>query len=336
MRWIMHVVNNNNVENSAESLSELVNLLFNENKELKEGLSNIQSNLAESVGINIEAIGNFKEIENDFNHLVTNSLKITQEIASLDSQIQASKDKTDSMERLVENITELLKVIVAISEQTNLLALNATIEAARAGESGKGFAVVANEVKELSKQTKKAAEDISFAVTQITNQSQEVSSSMVLSAEMCSGIASITNDFDEKLEETNERNLDSIKSVTGTNDRIFMSLAKLDHVIWKVNTYISILSKKEEFKFVDHFNCRLGKWYASGDGKQSFSHVNSYKDLEGPHSVVHNGTKKIFDLIKREDVFCDEELRDAVEEMERGSQGVFDLLDRILDEKTSA
>jgi urea transport system substrate-binding protein len=59
-----------------------------------------------------------------------------------------------------QRIEEVIKLIQAIAGQTSLLALNATIEAARAGESGRGFAVVAAEVKELSRRTAKATEDI--------------------------------------------------------------------------------------------------------------------------------------------------------------------------------
>ncbi|MDF2549510.1 MAG: methyl-accepting chemotaxis sensory transducer [Chlamydiales bacterium] len=59
------------------------------------------------------------------------------------------------------DISGVIRVIKSITDQTKVLALNATIEAARAGgEAGKGFAVVAHEVKELSKATAQAAEDI--------------------------------------------------------------------------------------------------------------------------------------------------------------------------------
>jgi|GEM_PF-3277469 len=59
-----------------------------------------------------------------------------------------------------EEISKVLELIKGIASQTNLLALNANIEASSAGEAGKGFAVVANEVKELSKQTSLATEQI--------------------------------------------------------------------------------------------------------------------------------------------------------------------------------
>jgi len=67
----------------------------------------------------------------------------------------------------------VVKVITTIAQQTNLLALNATIEAARAGETGKGFAVVANEVKELSRATARATEDISRKIATIQTDTKE-------------------------------------------------------------------------------------------------------------------------------------------------------------------
>lgn len=63
-----------------------------------------------------------------------------------------------------QEIGKVTETITEISEQTNLLALNATIEAARAGGAGKGFAVVANEIKELSKQTAIATQDIKIQI----------------------------------------------------------------------------------------------------------------------------------------------------------------------------
>ncbi|GEP11424.1 methyl-accepting chemotaxis protein [Methylobacterium gnaphalii] len=66
-----------------------------------------------------------------------------------------------------DEIAGIVDTISAVARQTNLLALNATIEAARAGEAGRGFAVVANEVKALSVQTARAADDVRARVMRL-------------------------------------------------------------------------------------------------------------------------------------------------------------------------
>ena len=227
---------------------------------------------------------------------------------------------------------DMLQVIVNISERTNLLALNATIEAARAGTAGKGFSVVANEVKNLSNQTKSAAEDITKAVEEINSQSLRVTESMDNSAEMCEDIRTIISEFDTRLHATNAANQRAMNKIYSTKDMIFMVLAKLDHVIWKTNTYRSVLHREQMFDFVDHHSCRLGKWYTTGEGRTGFGHVNSYRELERPHSVVHNGTKRVFEMLDYDENDC-EELEAALKVMEEGSDGVFRVLDRMLSEK---
>ncbi|MEA1832330.1 methyl-accepting chemotaxis protein [Methylobacterium durans] len=64
-------------------------------------------------------------------------------------------------------IASIVDTISAVARQTNLLALNATIEAARAGEAGRGFAVVANEVKALSVETARAADEVRARIARL-------------------------------------------------------------------------------------------------------------------------------------------------------------------------
>ena len=322
----------NQSSEEMEYYKNLVSILTKENTLLREGLVNIQNNLSDSVAINKESVNSMMNIESRFSELATEANNIRKDSASLSTEVDESNEKVKKMDSEIDGIGDILKFINEISNQTNLLALNATIEAARAGEAGKGFAVVATEVKELSKQTQKAVERITQSVESVMNLSSEVKNSIGILRENAKGVNESITQFDTNLGVTHKENSDSIQRVYHTNDRIFMSLAKLDHVIWKVNTYLSILERKPVFKFVDHHNCRLGKWYYEGDGQKNFSKVKSFGRLETPHAIVHNGTKGIFKLIEADSLDF-KELEEAVDEMERGSQGVFDTLDQILAQK---
>ena len=106
-----------------------------------------------------------------------------------------------------------------------------------------------------------------------------------------------------------------------------MGLAKLDHLLWKVNTYLSINEGKPVFDFVDHHHCRLGKWYYEGEGNEFFSSSVHYKELERPHAIVHETTREIFELLKGERDYG--AMMRSLRVMEEHSMEVFRKLDEI-------
>ncbi|MDO9182645.1 MAG: CZB domain-containing protein, partial [Bacteriovorax sp.] len=168
-------------------------------------------------------------------------------------------------------------------------------------------------------------------IDDIKLQSISVSGSMQNSEKKCDSITSKINDFYNHLSSADTKNSIAVKRIFGTNEQIFMSLAKLDHVVWKINTYLSVINNKPVFDFVDHHNCRLGKWYEKGEGFENFSKLPSYKNMELPHSEVHESTHKIFDLLNKDADYS--EVSKYIDLMEQGSKGVFDYLDKILKEK---
>ncbi len=312
--------------------SPLLDLISAGLLKLKEGLANIQNNLASSVQLNNNSISEYRQIENEFATVVEQSKLVRTESQRLSTSVTRASSDATRVIQVVGLVESFVEQILTISKQTNLLALNANVEAARAGEAGRSFSIVADEVRALALRTRDAVAQIGESLEQIKESATNLTTGMDSAKTQAESIAKSIDEFTQRISATCEQNSVAVGRVFQTNDQIFMSLAKLDHVIWKINTYLSVNAGKAVFDFVDHHNCRLGKWYESGDGTKNFSTTRSYRSLEYPHSIVHNSTKAILETLQQEH-YSVTRINSAINEMERGSQGVFDALDKILEEK---
>jgi methyl-accepting chemotaxis protein len=179
------------VSEMSKALSHQVNILDEKNSMLND---NSNSNFIEARNMKEKAdsvLDSIKELNNsttEMKEAVNEISKQAQETSKYSmlasSQVSAVRELSNQLEVNSQEIARFLEVIHTIARQTNLLALNATIEAARAGDAGRGFAVVANEVKELARQSGEAAEDITFKVSNIKVNSEEIKNSIIKITEM--------------------------------------------------------------------------------------------------------------------------------------------------------
>ncbi|WP_319411117.1 methyl-accepting chemotaxis protein [uncultured Cohaesibacter sp.] len=136
-------------------------------------------------------------------------------------EVELTSQSVADLQRVLQEVGSVTRLINDIAEQTNLLALNATIEAARAGEAGKGFAVVAAEVKDLANQTAKATEEID---RQLTNMENAANSSISATETVANKVLEITEQTtamatatDQQSAATSEIAQNVTEAATGTN-----------------------------------------------------------------------------------------------------------------------
>lgn len=324
-----------NLKHGVDREHQLGELMEFENEHIKAGLQDIQANLAGSVENSKVAINSVSDIDSDFSQLSVNIQGITDDLGALTDISKHSAEAVDGMSSRAEEISSILALIRGIAEQTNLLALNAAIEAARAGEQGRGFAVVADEVRGLADKTQSAIAETNEVIKSLHANVASVSSSSSQLTGKIEEVSATVHGFRDGLAAMNDRVDGYFEGISVTTDNVFMSLAKLDHVLWKVNTYLSVNKGEPAFDFVDHHNCRLGKWYYNGEGKEFFSGSDHYGSLELPHSIVHEGTKGVFEILERDQQLDYSALMSSLRVLEDSSSQVFAALDRIKLDKES-
>lgn len=148
------------LRNASTELSDVSELMASSTEQTSQQTFTVSSNSQEiSENVNTVAAA-IEELSASIRETSKNTMNVAQIAGLAVEKATISNTTIADLAARSQEISDIITVITSVTQQTNLLALNATIEAARAGDFGKGFAVVANEIKELSRETARSAEDI--------------------------------------------------------------------------------------------------------------------------------------------------------------------------------
>jgi len=309
-------------------------LLHKHNENINVSLTSTQTVYQEL----LDELGNMEKESKETASGSTEGLTLTQNIVNdtqnLNKQIETENEIVTSLVQKSDDIAGAIVVIDQIAFQTNILSLNAAVEAATAGEAGKGFAVVAQEVRNLASRSADAAKEIKDVVIAI----QEETARMKKSSDVVAKVVTQTKERVDVLiqlmtqfQKNAGRNVYEVEAIS---NKIFVNLAKLDHVIYKNNLYQLLFGESNNFNPVDHHSCRLGKWYENGLGKTEFGSMKSYSALDKPHSIVHDEANALAHECAGSSVVCSKKvIEEKIVKIEDASQKVFDILDSMLAEK---
>ncbi|SHM18168.1 methyl-accepting chemotaxis protein [Caldanaerovirga acetigignens] len=200
---VVEVTGNQKVRESIEaSKQNNTSVLDAQAARLMMGIINAKEEMMEKLQVHAQELATTaEELENAISRIAGATKELAKVAEELASRGQVLSDAAGNAKNHLSKIGDILYFIKKVAAQTNLLGLNAAIEAARAGDYGRGFSVVAGEVRKMSTDSAKAAEQIGETLSNIEKSVGEIINGILETSQVTDRQASATQQIVEKVEQ---------------------------------------------------------------------------------------------------------------------------------------
>jgi len=225
-----------NISVSTEKMVENITEQNYMTQNIQNAISNTQKYSAEMVSVATVSNEDIRTNQNMMEMLKTQSEQIADNNVLVTEAMEQLQDKVDK-------VASIANMILKISNETTILSLNASVESARAGEAGKGFSVIAEQIRQLSEETKKFTENITYIVDELNANAKTVVNAVDVSlkaADSQNQMISATADAFDQLSGNMNVLINNIREIGNRID----SLSTANNQIVENITQLSALSEE--------------------------------------------------------------------------------------------
>lgn len=343
----------------SQKLSEFLDISMSSYSKFDKFLeisSALEASWKKNLDSSMEAVKLNKEMFNEVSEVI-NTAKVISDISeqtlilAMNALIESSKVGdvgkgfaviADEIRRLSENVSKFSKNITeklqSIKGKSNLM----TISFEEISSVSSVIESYAKNIEGMSLDARDSFKKIVDATESLSSSINDVSYKIYDTTDKISSFRKIMNTIiNERIEEIEtsvssiSEFLDDFRIVLSSqlkvrSDRMLVSLAIADHVLWvaRLKGFIDGKVIMDEDVIFDHTKCRLGKWYYS-EGIAKYSQFPEFKSIEKPHERLHSTGREIVEVMRTNPQKAKEMFEEIIKHSSIIVEGLSKMLERI-------